>query len=199
MDKYKNNQHGEIVNVFYIPKGLTKSDYEKIANNIENEFKITCLYDSNEQSIYFKPNEILNKCPIGCYLVQYSNNSYDFWGKEAFESRFTKFTDLDFTKPLMTKNLEYSVRIISQDGPKDSPLVGVVTDEFGKEYLYRWTIDGKRFLECDYGMDLINVPDNPYNDGIQRAIELVKEYQDSTISIHQLFDNLEKAKKPINL
>lgn len=67
-------------------------------------------------------------------------------------------TKIDFTKPVQTRDGR-SVRILCTDRKSYShEVVGLVESEEGIEYLYSWSLNGKRF-GLEESLNLVNVPE----------------------------------------
>ena len=71
-------------------------------------------------------------------------------------------TKLDLTKPVQTRDGR-PVRILANDMKTDQPVVGVVTNNDGREFLAQWDVSGKFYQRSPHEgpIDLINVPPKP--------------------------------------
>lgn len=71
-------------------------------------------------------------------------------------------TKLDLTKPVQTRDGR-SVRILCDNMKTDQPVVGVVTNNDGREFVAQWDVSGKFYQRSPHEgpIDLINVPPKP--------------------------------------
>ena len=69
---------------------------------------------------------------------------------------------LDLTKPVQTRDGR-PVRILANDMKADQPVVGVVTNNDGREFVAQWDVSGKFYQRSPHEgpTDLINVPPKP--------------------------------------
>jgi len=69
---------------------------------------------------------------------------------------------LDLTKPVQTRDGR-PVRILANDMKADQPVVGVVTNNDGREFVAQWDVSGKFYQRSTHEgpTDLINVPPKP--------------------------------------